>query len=97
MRYRFTPSLTVCLTELLVRQAGGAGGENAAYLGGIGHYPGISTNTDLGSDMSRSRLVLVCLALVFILLSWWGVVSARSGLTIRSLDQEGGADGVDGP
>ena len=39
--------------------------------------------------MSRRRLVLLCLALVLIVLAWWGLTSARTGLKIRSLERDG--------
>lgn len=39
--------------------------------------------------MKRYRIGLIVLALVLIVLSWWGIFSARSGLVVRSLNQEG--------
>lgn len=39
--------------------------------------------------MLRSRLVWLFLALLLIVLSWWNVATARTGLVVRSLQQEG--------
>lgn len=39
--------------------------------------------------MTRKRLLLMVTALLLIALSWWGVVTARTGLVVRSLEHEG--------
>ena len=39
--------------------------------------------------MTRPRYFLLIIALLLILLSWWGVASARDGLVVRSLNREG--------
>lgn len=39
--------------------------------------------------MSRQRLWLLCIALVLIVLSWVSIASARMGLEVRSLEQDG--------
>jgi len=39
--------------------------------------------------MTRPRYFLLFIALLLILLSWWGVASARTGLVVRSLNREG--------
>lgn len=39
--------------------------------------------------MTRPRYFLLLLALVLIVLSWWGVAVARSGLVVRSLNRDG--------
>lgn len=39
--------------------------------------------------MKRSRIGLLILAALLIVLSWWGIFAARTGLTVRSLNQEG--------
>ncbi len=39
--------------------------------------------------MSRKRLLVMVGALLLIALSWWGVVSARTGLVVRQLEPEG--------
>jgi pimeloyl-ACP methyl ester carboxylesterase len=55
--------------------------------------------------MARPRYFLLVIALLLIVLSWWGVLSARTGLVVRSLEREGvpllyvapqGAKGVPG-
>jgi dienelactone hydrolase len=38
--------------------------------------------------MTRQRLFLLLMALLLIVLSWYGVVAARAGLVVRSLEQE---------
>ncbi len=38
--------------------------------------------------MTRPRYFLLFIALLLILLSWWGVASARTGLVVRSLNRE---------
>lgn len=35
--------------------------------------------------MNRQRLLMLFVALLLILLSWWGVVAAKAGLVMRSL------------
>ena len=39
--------------------------------------------------MTRRRYFLLLVALVLIVLSWWGVAVARSGLVVRSLNRDG--------
>ncbi|MBV9387617.1 MAG: alpha/beta fold hydrolase [Chroococcidiopsidaceae cyanobacterium CP_BM_ER_R8_30] len=39
--------------------------------------------------LNRKRLGLLLLAILLIVSSWWGIVVARSGLSVRSLQQEG--------
>lgn len=39
--------------------------------------------------MKRYRIGLLVLAIVLIVLSWWGIFSARSGLVVRSFNQDG--------
>ena len=38
--------------------------------------------------MTRSRYFLLFIALLLIVLSWWGIVTARTGLVMRSLEQQ---------
>jgi pimeloyl-ACP methyl ester carboxylesterase len=40
--------------------------------------------------MSRRRYFLLCIALLLIVLSWWGVTAARTGLVMRSLNVRSG-------
>ncbi|KAB8317840.1 alpha/beta hydrolase [Tolypothrix campylonemoides VB511288] len=39
--------------------------------------------------MNRKRLLLAIAALLLIAFSWWGVITARTGLVVRSLEREG--------
>ncbi|WP_017314686.1 alpha/beta hydrolase [Mastigocladopsis repens] len=39
--------------------------------------------------MNRNRLLLMVAALLLIAFSWWGVITARTGLVVRSLKPEG--------
>ncbi|BAY46317.1 hypothetical protein SAMD00079811_39250 [Scytonema sp. HK-05] len=39
--------------------------------------------------MNRKRLLLAIAALLLIAFSWWGVITARTGLVVRSLKREG--------
>jgi len=43
----------------------------------------------LKNDMNRPRLFLLLMALLLVALSWYGVVVARAGLVVRSLEQDG--------
>ncbi|HCF30094.1 MAG TPA: alpha/beta hydrolase, partial [Cyanobacteria bacterium UBA11049] len=38
--------------------------------------------------MTRQRLFVLLMALLLIVLSWWGVAAARTGLVVRSLERE---------
>jgi len=43
----------------------------------------------LKNDMICQRLFLLLMALLLVVLSWYGVVVARAGLVVRSLEQDG--------